>query len=368
MRIGILTQALNGNYGGLLQNYALQQVLKGMGHTPVTIDRHISRSDSIVKNIAKIILRNLHRNYDSCLLTRAEKLNISARQFEFIGRNIDRIGPFTLQSDFDRIVKDTSFDAFIVGSDQCWRPCYSANIANYYLDFAIKRKVKRIVYAASFGVDKWEYTATQTNDVAKAAQDLDAVSVREESGKHLCAEYLGISNVEWVLDPTMLLGAESFRQFIKAEEKTAPFITEYLLEDSPEVAAIVEKAKAMTGINQCRNNNRSKSFKRFTAISRYKNVSVEEWLSNIANAELVVTDSFHGIVFSILFNKPFVARLNGTRGNTRIESLLKDFGLEKCICSNAESLAIPKIDWAQVNTHLEERREQSFRFLKKALA
>lgn len=367
MRIGILTQALNGNYGGVLQNYALQQVLKQMGHNPVTIDRHISRPESTIKKFAKIIIRNKNIYFDSSLLTKAEKRTLYARQIEFIARYIDRIGPVISQTDFDRIVGDASFDAFIVGSDQCWRPCYSANIANYFLDFTVNRNVKRVVYAASFGVDKWEFSEAQTNDVIKAAKALDAVSVREESGKDLCAKYLGIK-AEWVLDPTMLLGVEHFRMFIDTSETQTPFITEYLLEDSPERKTLIEKVKHLSGINQCKDNNSSKLFKRFTPISQYNNIAVEEWISNIANAKLVVTDSFHGVVFSILFNTPFIVRLNKIRGNARIESLLKDFGLEKCICSNVESLNIPIIDWTEVNEHLEKRRTQSFNFLTNSLS
>lgn len=366
MRIGILTLPLNGNYGGILQNYALQQVLKQMGHTPVTIDRHISRPESTIKRIAKIILRNRHSRFDSSQLTNAEKRVLYAPQMEFITRYIDRIGPIISQTDFDRIVGDASFDAFIVGSDQCWRPCYSANIANYFLDFAVNRDAKRVVYAASFGVDKWEFSEVQTAEVINAAKALDAVSVREESGKDLCAEYLGI-DAEWVLDPTMLLGAEHFRQFVDTSDAQAEFITAYLLEESPEISILIEKIKSLSGISRCKDNNTSKSFKRFTPVSHYNNVTLEKWITNIANANFVITDSFHGIVFSLLFNTPFIVRLNKTRGNARIESLLKDFGLEKCICRDVESLNLPIINWTEVNKHLNIRREQSLNFLSSSL-
>lgn len=366
MRIGILTQALNGNYGGILQNYALQQVLKQMGHNPITIDRHISRTESRFRNIVKKILRNLHRQFDASLLTVVEKRNLCIRQLDFVDHNINRIGPITTQEDFNIVVSDSAFDAFIVGSDQCWRPCYSSNISNYYLDFIENQNIKRIVYAASFGVDKWEYSDLQTAIVKKAAMKLDAVSVREISGVRLCSEYLGVK-AEWVLDPTMLLGVKGFNQFIKSNGYSKPFITEYFLEDNSEARKLINTAKQETGINNCINNNTSKSFKRFTPISRYINISIEDWLSNIANAAVVLTDSFHGVVFSILFNIPFVVRLNETRGNTRIESLLKDFGLEKCIYRDGEAFEIPIIDWAKINSHLERRREQSQAFLDKAL-
>lgn len=367
MRIGILTQALHGNYGGILQNYALHQVLRQMGHCPVTIDRHIRGPESRGKKIVKVLLRNLHKYYDSSMLTMSERHNLCAKQLDFVERHIDRIGPIYTQADFDKIVSDSSFDTFIVGSDQCWRPCYSANICNYYLDFASDRDIKRIVYAASFGVDKWEYSEAHTAQVAKAAKFLNAVSVREESGMSLCSKYLGV-DATWVLDPTMLLCAEGFKQFITTPKALTPFLTEYLLEYSADVVFMMDEIKKQMGIAECRNNNNNLYFHRFASISRYSNISIEEWISNIANARLVITDSFHGVVFSILFNTPFVVHLNGTRGNTRIESLLKDFGLENCIVEGIGNVNIPEIDWERVNSHLNKRREYSLNFLEKALS
>ena len=81
----------------------------------------------------------------------------------------------------------------------------------------------------------------------------------------------------------------------------------------------------------------------------------------------VVTDSFHGVVFSILFNRPFVVRLNGIRGNTRLESLLEDFGLIDCICTDINHIMIPKIDWGRINSHLLERKAESLSFLQNSL-
>lgn len=367
MRIGILTQALHGNYGGILQNYALQQVLKQMGHTPVTIDRHRPTNDNVVKNIAKRLLQIAHGKYESSLLTHSQKQYLYSRPIEFVTAHIDRLGPLTTQSAFDNVVSDASFDAFIVGSDQCWRPCYSPNIADYFLDFADRRQVKRIAYAVSFGVDSWEYTPQQTQTVKKAAANLDAVSVREKSGIKLCQEFLDI-NAEWVLDPTMLLGVDGFTPYVKKEDTATPFITQYLLEDSPEADAVVSRVKSLTGINECRDNNRTKTFNRFTLLKHYSAISVEEWISNIANARFLVTDSFHGAVFAIMFNIPFIVKLNGTRGNTRIESLLSDFGLEQCICRDTARFALPTIDYQAVNRHLADRLIESQTFLINALS
>lgn len=365
MRIGILTQALHGNYGGILQNFALQRILCDMGHSAVTIDRHIYRSESVLKNVIKKILRLTKHCYDSSMLTLSERRIINSNQMEFVNKHIERIGPIFSQTEFDKTVNDEKFDAFIVGSDQCWRPCYSANIANYFLDFAAEKDVKRIAYAASFGVDVWEYTDEQTRLAAKLAKEMDAVSVREASGQKLCKKYLGV-DASWVMDPTLLLGKAGFQQFVNHEASSEGFITEYLLEDSDETAALREEAKKQLGVTVCKDNNKSKVFKRLTPLSRYKNISVEEWITNIACAKFVITDSFHGAVFALMFNVPFVVRLNEVRGNARIESLLRDFKLENCICKSSD-FKIPAIDWDSVNRHLKQRQAESLEFLEKAL-
>ena len=100
----------------------------------------------------------------------------------------------------------------------------------------------------------------------------------------------------------------------------------------------------------------------------HQNISVEQWLSNIYNASFVVTDSFHGAVFCILFNVPFVVKLNSVRGNTRLESLLSDFDLTDCICQDAKDITIPNFDWEKINVHLFERQYESREFLIKSLA
>ncbi len=367
MRIGILTQALHGNYGGILQNYALQQVIMQLGHTPVTIDRHMPRHESKIINLAKCIMRLRKPTFDSSLLTFSEKRKLNSCQLDFVNRHIKRIGPVMTQSDFDKIVSETDFDAFIVGSDQCWRPCYSPNITNYFLDFVSQSAVIKIAYAASFGTDNWEFTQSQTNAAKTHANNFNAISVREKSGIELCRSHLGIE-AKWVLDPTMLLGVDGFKSFVSnCDNNRDDYIATYLLEDSPENDHIIEKVKELTNISDIRNNNRSTAFKRFKSLNHYKNITIENWISNIANARFLITDSFHGAVFAILFNIPFVVKLNNTRGNTRLESLLSDFNIQEALCCSGEAFRIPTFDWEKINEHLRIRRNESLNFLKNSL-
>lgn len=366
MKIGILTQALHGNYGGILQNYALQQVLRKMGHEPITIDRHKFARESKIKGVAKHLLRLRSSQFEASMLTWTEKRIISAKQIKFVEQYINRKGPIYTQTDFNKEVSKSEWDAFIVGSDQCWRPRYSANITNYYLDFAEEMDVKRVAYASSFGVDTWEYTPEQTAKVSSAAKKMDAISVRESSGQSLCQKFLGVK-ADWVLDPTMLLGAEGFRKFVNKEQEEHMFITDYLLEPTEETFRLIQQIKQAYDISEIRHNNNVKIFNRFESVSKYSDISIEEWISNIANAKFVVTDSFHGVVFAIMFNVPFVVKLNNIRGNTRIESLLQDFNLMDRIVTEGSEFVNQAIDWAQVNNHLENRREYSQKFLKDAL-
>ena len=119
---------------------------------------------------------------------------------------------------FSHQAKEGNYDAYVVGSDQCWRPRYNAFLSSMFLDFVKGEKTKRIAYAASFGTDQWEFTQEMTSICVPLAQKFDFVSVREDSGLKLCKEHLGVNAVH-VLDPTLLLTKEDYTHLIKAENE-----------------------------------------------------------------------------------------------------------------------------------------------------
>jgi hypothetical protein len=365
MKIAILTQALHSNYGGLLQNYALQQVLRQMGHDGVTIDRHIERKESLLKNFVKWLYRHVKSTYNSGFLTAKQKQRIACLQTQFIKQNIIKTPKLITQAQFDAYVSNNRFDAYIVGSDQCWRPCYSANIKNYFLDFIQDSTTKKVSYAASFGVDVWEYSEALTPVVEKLAKEFDAVSVRERSAVDLCKKHLN-RDATWVVDPTMLLGADGFMKFI-TPDNSRQFVLNYLLEESAQSKALVRAVANELNIDNIIDNLPSPIFKRCDTLSKHTNISVEKWLSNIYNSSFVITDSFHGAVFSILFNKPFIVKLNAVRGNTRLESLLEDFDLVECICQDVEHFKLPTFNWQKINIKVQSRKFESYNFLANAL-
>ena len=369
MKIGILTQPLSANYGGILQNYALQCVLKRMGHEPITINRLVPYFPErgrfyiqLLKNGIKWSLRYHPPRYidprKNTLYLRRHISDISQDSQRFIANHITRIDiDENLTPEF---CTNHPFDAYIVGSDQVWRPAYSPRIENYYLDFTQGRDVKRIAYAASFGVDSWEYTSVQTQAAAKYVGLFDAVSVREISGIELCNKYLGIG-VKQVLDPTMLLYAADYQALFP--NKAAPqigsegHVVTYILDKTPEKQQITDAVCRLSGLRQT-----DIGF----AAGKYQ--AIEYWLETLNKASFGITDSFHGSVFSILFHKPFVCIANSDRGLTRFHSLLAMFGLGNRLITKYSAESIQRIidqpiDFDTVECKLAEYRNDAFRFL-----
>lgn len=369
MRIGVLTLQLHNNFGGILQAYALQKVLKDFGHNVVLIDK--SRYVSLgpwYKRYPIYIKRGINRFiFGKNIIVKADAeqnrfLKTIAKYTEpFIEKYIRRV----YTKDFSNI-REKDFDVLIVGSDQVWRPKYFfSKIENAYLDFAKEWKIKRIAYAASCGTEEWEYTEEQTNNCATLLKKFNAVSVRESSAVKLCYDNFGVK-AEQVLDPTMLLCKEDyiklFKDYNTAQSDGNLFC--YILDEREEKKSIIDCIA------------KEKGLKPFYVNSRYEELDapleeriqqpVEKWLRAFNDAEYIVTDSFHACVFSIIFNKPFIVYGNRERGLARFKSLLSIFGLEERIVSTKEesikAISEP-IDWERVNEVHRQWKEKSMSFL-----
>ena len=258
------------------------------------------------------------------------------------------------------------YDAYVVGSDQVWRPSYNSTmLPAMFLHFTNRWEVKRIAYAASFGTSAWEFAPQMTEEFSKLAKRFDLITVREKSGVNLCREHLGVE-ATWVLDPTMLLNREDYEKVVTAEQepKSAGTLFHYILDPCDEKKALIEQAAAVKGLQaftvmpRCQAENRTK----WDVKHRIEDCvfpSVTSWLRGFMDAEMVVVDSFHGAVFSIIFNKPFWVIGNKKRGNARFESLLEMFGLdERMIEPGQEVDWTALIDWKRVNEKLEKEKER----------
>ena len=314
MKIGILTLPLEKNYGGILQAFALQKVLRGFGHDVITIDRHNrNKYPSFTIHLLGFIKRLLFR------LFLHKNVSIKWDPFEseneyrnrirpnwsrlFVERNI-HLTHFIYQDQLKAIDNEYKFNAYVVGSDQVWLSKYCPNS---FLDFVTRANVKKIIYAASCG----KYSMFDDNHLIKKceklARDFVGISVREDYLEKLCKERLHI-NTEWVLDPTMLLEPKDYLNATENTVGTDSIVFSYILDETPSKRYLVDMISKELRIPYVDGNVSSEN------VDETNHPSVDDWIHNIKRAKYVITDSFHGTAFSILFNKPFIAIGNELRG------------------------------------------------------
>lgn len=382
MKVGILTQPLNHNYGGIIQNYALQKVLKDSGFQVQTLNHHIKKKGVLKRRVLRIIhivkgvflpLKETSYNYTP---TAKESLIIEKNLRLFIEKYIVLSPDITNRKGFEQIEYEQQYDAYVVGSDQCWRPRYNNGyLKSMFLDF-VKRDVKRIAYAVSFGSNIWEFSSNETKECSCLAKRFDLVTVREDSGVNLCKVNLKVNAMQ-VLDPTLLLTKEDYISLIQ-EEKEAPsqgLLFNYVLDPTAEKTSFIRRIEKETGYSSFQvlpkyySTERTK-YEVKNKIEDCVYPSVTKWLRSFMDAEMIVVDSFHGMVFSIIFNKPFWVIGNRERGLSRFSSLLKMLRLEKRLIDEKDFMSLnimEPINWDEINAIICEKKQESKDLLLNAL-
>ncbi|WP_455665456.1 polysaccharide pyruvyl transferase family protein [Phocaeicola sp.] len=369
MKIGILTLPFNHNYGGYLQAYALMTVLKRMGHEVWLINRkpdglHCSMIRYLKARIKMLITREfiVYNTKSREKLYKKQGKNILPFLDKYLMPKTEEIKS---SNDF-RKIKKHNFEALIVGSDQVWRAKYVPGIADFYFAFAEQWQVKRIAYAASFGTDEMEYTEEDIERCGALFKKFNAASVREKSAISLIKDkyhWSAQTSVEVVLDPTMLLTKQDYEKCCISNNNTTINNTLfcYILDDVEGKAEIL--AQVAKELN-C-------ELKLFTLGSTLP--SIEDWLKSIMTAKYVITDSFHGTVFSALFNRPFISIGNPERGLARMVDLLEIIDLRQHLVTDFSfDIAIRLLsentyDWNSVNSKIDILRNESLNFLMKNL-
>lgn len=367
----------NPNYGGILQAWALQQVLGRMGIDSAVDKTRPERWRSgreIVSHRAKLCVLNAipTRLLPSSVGGWATRASANKSILRFASRHITEVSLFSSAERVDQRIMD-SFDGYIAGSDQVWRPDY-VDIGKYLFDFLPESfDGPRVAYAASFGSDSPVFTEDLRAQTTDLARRLTAVSVREESGVQLCRDLWGVQAVRLV-DPTMLLEPADY----VALAAPAPGLSNlrnarYVLDEDDDKGRVVAALEARLGSEFTDTYlPLPSSYADYRRSRRaYDRLTVPEWIRTLATAPFVVTDSFHGTVFSILFERPFATLPNRSRGNARLESLLELFGLTgRLVSSPDEAVALvdQPIDWVAVRATLESERQKALQFLREALA
>lgn len=391
MKIGILTQPLHTNYGGILQAYAVQKLLRDRGHDVITLDTSVKRvalkmsfSQQLYRfmvSTGKFLLGRIsHDRIEWPYNTQLKNVNLIHMTMRNFYEQIISLSP-AIQSDDEMhsYIMDQHFDAFVVGSDQVWRPRYSPNIGWFFLDFlSPDDKVKRYALSASFGTSEWEFTSEERAYILPLVRLFDAISVRELSGVELCQKYLCV-DAKQILDPTMMLQPSDYARIVEMDLNNTysmkGTIFAYMLDCAAEKKNVIERLatvlqapiKSLSTIGTYGPFPYGPYASEKTAL-KLGTQSLAQWLRAFQEAELVVTDSFHGTVFSILHHRPFVVLANHNRGLARIETLLQTFGLEERLVNTTQECSIDwlikNIDWNDVDAVLEQKRQSFIEFLK----
>lgn len=375
MKIGAVTfWHGNDNYGMILQCWALQTYLRKLGHDPFVI--RYNPIGCFPKRWLKALIKRI-----KCFVSksfreevRKENLLIAEKVFHYPERKFEEFREQYLtfsKLEYHYIEKLRMFppnaDCYICGSDQIWAGSLkSRNTWGYYLGFG-KSNTKRIAYAPSFGYNL--NTKDSIKLLGKALSRFDAISCREWNGVDLCKEH-GYEATK-VEDPTLLLTAEDYAS-IMSEKLYDNYIFIYSLNiEKPEDIywEDIKSAYPNHKIVVTPSSGFIPGREIFGDEVEYRYATPGEWLSLIAHSDLVVTSSFHGIVFSILFNKKFAfVPLKGKREatNNRVLDLLSELDcLSATVISDSdhERLKSTEYRWDSINQGIKMKVADSKKFL-----
>ena len=327
--VAIASMLFQNNFGAVLTVYALYKTIEDLGYNPL------------------IIYNNFYGS--------ANNLYSDMKGNKFGLKYLNIANEYFSKEELEKL--NEKCDTFIVGSDQVFRWLFNRkNISHYLLDFAYNFKNK-IAYSSSFGISNFEGELKEKIFFKYYLKQFDNVSVREDDGVRICREDFDVSATH-VLDPVFLINDYDYLISKSNKNATRKFIAVYSLNMNIENELNYISNKLDLNIEYLGVDDKN---------------DIEDWLWTIKNSELFITDSFHGICFAIIFNKPFVGLLlNEVGGLSRLESLSNMFDIkERIITDLSEVMNKPdfllKMDWTKINEKLKIEKEKSLKWLKNAL-
>lgn len=360
-KLGIYTLINSENYGALLQSAALLHTCETLGYEVSCIATHKGRNYSVKHFIHKVY------QHSRLLFGYSIRLN-RTRLFSKRYLNID--------SCLDIKTINDKYDKFIVGSDQVWNPSIVGKSTDFLLSH-ITENSKKISYAASFGVT--EFPDFHRETYRKYITLIPHISVREKTGIDILNKW-GINNAHVCVDPTLLLTKYNWMELldIEIESKSSNYILCYLMAGNPSNSHIVKYAKSLAKkLHKSVKIIGEREYKRMMSSRYITTAGPKEFVNYVANADIVLTNSFHGTCFSLLFEKQFKSFIWIQPGrenrNSRILSLLELLDISNNVVEVTERSNTSSIDsnfhtnYMAVNKKLEEEREKSLTFIKKAL-
>ena len=358
MRIGIVTFHAPYNFGSALQAFALQSLLTDMGHDARIIN-YLSADQRQYE-----LLNPLHPRHCVRILHNYGAFKRRAKSFEQFSQRYFRLTEkrYGVRAESRLTELTTQFDCFICGSDQIWNlDCTHGIVKPFFLSFAGDKR--RVAYAPSLAHTSFKPENFDKKLVAELLSKFDFLSVREEETVPLFQPLVD-KPIDVVLDPTLLLNANNYKEMSLGPIVDGSYIFMYLLRSCPElIESTISMAKACG--------------KKVIYVSEKKldipdsvnlfGVGPEEFVSLIAHAETILTNSFHATVFSVLFHRPF--RVFATDGSgARMRDLLSNLGLSDRCAVSTNSEPVAEVNWTEVDNRLDRLCEHSWAYLRKALA
>lgn len=334
----------NYNYGANLVAYSLSHIIKRMGYNPYII------------NLDPTMELNSIERY---------------RTFEFLNFRQNQLRlTVKFDSNDELNILNKYFDNFVVGSDQVWRKTITQNnILKYFFDFVSWDK-SVISYAASFGTEEFEGNNLEITAAKKLLKKFNAISVREQSGVDICHNVFD-KEAALVLDPTILLSVEDYDKLIENKIPEHGYIAYYCLFDQEKeflkkLSSLFPNKKLLNIKGYIENIN-------ITNESIFVYNSIGTWLSGIKNCDFVVTDSYHGVLFSILYNKEFICLGKSSVSKSRFYNVSKilNGGISKRMFNTLDEINLisdlSKLNYITINKNLEKYKNISLNFLESNL-
>ena len=358
-KIGILTFHRALNYGAVLQTFALEKKINEIGKEQVCAEivdyrnAYIEKGRSVSERITPFSVGKLLSAglliYKRAIFNSFIKKHVRCSQQSFRRADISEA--------------NNSYEAFIVGSDQVWNYQLTAKDHSYLLDFA-KENVKRFSYAASMGIKKLDDNIIQ--EYVQQLGGFKQISVRENETSSYLSQVLENKKILTHIDPTLLLTQTEWNVIASNGKAKEKYILVYNVPKPDQLFELAEQLSIDTGlrIKYITNNQRPKRHAKDLVYP-----SVEEFIRLFSDASYVITNSFHGTVFSIIFHCPMLVELKeGSTSHDRINTLLGECGLLNRISGEMGYEAIfEEINWGHVDSQINKLRVSAFEYLKEII-
>jgi len=360
VKVGILNIWQVNNYGAFLLAFALEKAISRMGYDAKTV---AWLPDEIRRPWKLSMIRKIgFKHYILRLGFFMLYYPLRRKAFKNIRRKLNRTEKRYNDRSVCRIANE--FDKIVIGGDQLWSTKPTMYNINYFLPW-VELREKKVCYAAS--IAQPDIREEIRDEFINNVREFGYVTSREEWTRELIERYCGVEAPR-VCDSIFLLGADEWRllQSPDLKQRGRPFIFVYQIEITRSMIELAEKLAADTGFDvvYC-----PFPLKKSIKCRRKPYISPERWLWYVNNAEYVVTDSFHGLAFSICLNTPFFSQIANYNAPTssRITGILEVFSLQDRFVSDINEYSRGAIDWVRVNEIIENERRESMEHLKRML-